>query len=108
MSAPKTARIKSWEEFKKTAIEQNAKTVVYVIAQSIPNNNYTGLKLILPVKGGQYIFVDSANGDRMRRTNIPIRTDRYGNRQLTDEDIIQFLKTSLGIPNIQIFSYWTA
>ena len=108
MSSPRTVRVKSWEEFKKTAVEKNAKTVVYIIAQSIPNNNYTGLKLILPVGHAQYIFTDSASGDYMRRTKIPVRTDRNGNRQLTDEDIKQFLRTNLGINNLQIFSYWTA
>ena len=102
----KTVRVKSWEEFKKTAIEKNAKTVMYIITQSIPNKNYTGLKLILPVEGAQYIFTDTAKGDIMRRTEIPIRTDKKGNRFLTDEDVKSFLRTELG--DLRVFSYWTA
>ena len=104
----KTVRVKSWEEFKKTAIEKNAKTVMYIIAQSIPAGNYTGLKLVLPVEGAQYIFTDSAKGDKMRRTEIPIRTDKNGNQFLTDDDIKFFLRNNLEIKNLQIFSYWTA
>ncbi len=105
---PETFRVKTWQKFKELAYTKNAKSIVYIIAQSIPSRNYTGLKLILPVEGAQYIFTDSAKGDSMRRTGIPIRTDTKGNRLLTDEDIKLFLRTNLEIKNLQIFSYWTA
>jgi len=100
--------VKSWEEFKELALEKNPKSVIYVIAQSIPARNHTGLKLILPVEGAQYIFTDSAKGDKLRRTGIPVRTDKKGNRFLTDEDVKSFLRTELQIKDLKIFSYWTA
>ena len=100
--------MKSWEEFKELALEKNPKSVIYVIAQSIPARNHTGLKLILPVEGAQYIFTDSAKGDKLRRTGIPVRTDKKGNRFLTDEDVKSFLRTQLQIKDLKIFSYWTA
>lgn len=105
---PETVRAKTWKEFKQAAYTKNPKSVVYVIAQSIPSRNHTGLKLILPVDGAQYIFTDSAKGDYMRRTGIPIRTNSKGNRFLTDEDVKRFLKTELQIKDLKIFSYWTA
>jgi len=105
---PKTFRVKTWQEFKELAYAKNPKSVIYVIAQSIPARNHTGLKLILPVEGAQYIFTDSAKCDKLRRTGIPIRTDKKGNRFLTDEDVKSFLRTQLEINNLQIFSYWTA
>ena len=108
MSEQKTIRVKSWQEFKETAFEKKPKSVVYVIAQSIPARNHTGLKLILPVEGAQYIFVDSAKGNKLRRTEIPVRTDKKGNRFLTDEDVKRFLRAELQIKGLQIFSYWTA
>ena len=104
----KTIRVNTWQEFKELAYAKNPKSVVYVIAQSIPSRDHTGLKLILPVKGAQYIFTDSAKGEKLRRTGIPIRTDKKGNRFLTDEDVKSFLRTQLNINNLQIFSYWTA
>ena len=104
----KTIRVKAWQEFKEIALEKKPKSVVYVIAQSIPARNHTGLKLILPVEGAQYIFTDSAKGDKLRRTGIPIRTDKKGNRFLTDEDVKSFLRTDLQIKDLKIFSYWTA
>lgn len=108
MSVQKTIRVKSWEEFKETALGKNTRAVVYIIAQSIPARNHTGLKLILPVQGAQYIFTDSAKGKKMRRTGIPVRTDKKGNRFLTDDDMKLFLKKELPIEDLQIFSYWTA
>ena len=104
----KTIRVNTWQEFKALAFEKKPKSIIYVIAQSIPTRNHTGLKLILPVEGAQYIFTDSAKGDKLRRTGIPIRTNKKGNRFLTDEDVKNFLRTQLNIANLQIFSYWTA
>ena len=105
---PETLRVKTWDRFKELAHENEAKAVVYVIAQSIPARNHTGLKLILPVEGGQYIFTDSAKGDKMRRTGIPVSKGSKGNRFLTDQDVINFLQTQLQINGLKIFSYWTA
>jgi len=62
----------------------------------------------LPVEGAQYIFTDSAKGDKLRRTGIPVRTDKKGNRFLTDEDVKSFFRTELQIKDLKIFSYWTA
>ncbi len=103
----RTIRVKTWEEFKALALEKKPKSVVYVIAQSIPTRNLTSLKLILPVEGAQYIFTDCAKGDKLRRIGIPIQTNKKGNRFLTDDEVKNFLKTQLPIDNLQIFSYWT-
>ena len=105
---PNTFRVKTWQEFKELAYTKNPKSVVYVIAQSVPSRDHTGLRLILPVEQAQYIFTDSAKGDVLRRTGIPIRTNPKGNRFLTDEDVIRFLRTELNINDLKIFSYWTA
>jgi hypothetical protein len=105
---PDTCRIKKWEEFKNLANIKKPKSVVYIIAQSIPSKNYTGLKLILPVESTQYIFTDTAKDDKMRRTGIPIQKGPKGNRFLTDEDVKRFLQTELEIKDLKIFSYWTA
>ena len=106
---PDTFRVKTWQEFKEIAYVKNPKTVVYVIAKSVPARNHTGLRLILPVEGAQYIFVDAGGkGDTMRRTGIHIHTNQKGNRFLTDEDVIRFIRTELQIKDLQIFSYWTA
>jgi hypothetical protein len=104
----RTIRVNTWQEFKELSLEKKPMNVVYVIAQSIPARNYTGLKLILPVEDAQYIFVDSAKGDKLRRTGIPVRIDKKGHRFLTDKDIKRFLRAELNIKDLQILSYWTA
>ena len=103
----KNIRVKTWEEFKRLAIEKKPKSIVYIIAQGIPAGQLTSLKLLLPVERTQYIFVDSAKGNKLRRTGIPIRTDQRGNRFIEDEDVKSFLKTQLRRDDLQIFSYWT-
>ena len=104
---PNTARVKTWQEFKELAYTRNPKCVIYVIAQSIPAGNHTGLKLMLPIGDTQYIFTDSAKGDTMRRTNIPIHTNKKGEQFLTDEDVKRFLRAELQ-KDLQILSFWTA
>jgi len=103
----KNVRVKTWEEFKGLAIEKKPKSIVYIIAQSIPAKNLTALKLLLPVEGTQYIFVDCAKGNKLRKTRIPIHTDKKGNRFIEDDDVKSFLKTQLQREDLQIFSYWT-
>ena len=103
----KTIRVKTWEEFKGLAIEKKPKSIVYIISQSIPAKNLTGLKLILPVEGMQYIFTDCAKGNKLRKTGIPIRTDEKGNRFIEDDDVKSFLVAQLQREDLHIFSYWT-
>jgi hypothetical protein len=105
---PETIRVKKWKQFKELAYTKKPKSIVYIIAQSIPSKDHTGLKLILPVEGAQYIFTDTAKGDVLRRTGIPVRTNSKGNHFLTDKDVKRFLRTELKIIDLKIFSYWTA
>jgi hypothetical protein len=88
-------------------MEKKPKSIVYIIAQAIPASNLTSLKVILPAERVQYIFIDTAKGDKLRQTEISIHTDKKGNRFLEDSDVIDFLKTQLKREDLQIFSYWT-
>ncbi len=103
----RTIRVKTWDEFKNLVTEKRPKSIVYIIAKSIPASNLTSLKLILPTEGVQYIFVDSAKGDKLRQTKIPI-CNSGETCFIKDEDIKNFLTTQLKRENLQIFSYWTA
>jgi len=103
----RNVRVKTWEEFKGLAIKENPKSIVYIIAFGIPAENLTSLKLILSVEDTQYIFTDSAKGDKLRKTGIPFHTDKKGNRFIEDNDVKSFLRTQLQREDLQIFSYWT-
>lgn len=103
----KNVRVKTWKEFRGLAVREKPESIVYIIAQSIPAKNLTGLKLILPAEGTQYILVDCAKGDKLRKTGISIHTDKKGNRFIEDDDVMSFLKTQLQREDLKIFSYWT-
>ncbi len=105
---PNTFRVKEWQEFKQLAYTMNPQSIVYIIAQAVPCRDYTGLKLILPVEGAQYIFTDTAKGESLRKTGIPIQTGSKGNRFITDEEIQSFIRKEIQIKDLKIFSYWTA
>jgi len=104
----KNIRVKTWEEFKSLAIENKPSSIVYIIAQSIPSCDFTSLKLLLSIGDTQYIFVDTSRDGKLRRTKIPIRTDKSGTRFLEDDDIKHFLKAQLQREDLRIFPYWTA
>ncbi len=103
----RTIRVRRWDDFRRLIMEAESKTLVYVIAQSIPAKDLTSLKLILPSEGVQYVFVDSASGDKLRQTGIRVRTDSKGTRFLEDDEVKDFLKRALKQKGLQIFSYWT-
>ena len=100
-------RVRTWEEFKRIAIERKPRSIVYIIAQSIPAKDLTGLKLIMPVESVQYIFTDCAEGNKLRKTGIPIHTDRKGIHLIEDADVKGFLMEQLQRDDLRIFSYWT-
>jgi hypothetical protein len=104
----KNVRIRNWDEFKRIANEIKPKSIVYIIAESIPAHDFTSLKLLLPTKGAQYIFIDTAKGDKLRRTGIQVHANSKNHRFLTDEDVKNFLRKHFRWTDLKIFSYWTA
>jgi hypothetical protein len=54
-------------------------SIVYNIEQGVPARNLTGLRLMLPAEGVQYVFIDTNAGDRLRKTGISLHKDKQGN-----------------------------
>jgi len=102
-------KVKTWEEFKRLAIELEPNSIVYNIEQSglSPARELTSLRLIMPCREAYYVFLDFSTGEKLRETGIPIRKDKKGNRYIEDEDVTNFLKTQLKKENLTICSYWT-
>jgi len=99
--------VKSWEEFKQLIMEHRPESIAYNIEQGIPARHLTGLRLILPIKGTQYVFIDNAVGNHLRKTGIPLRKDDLGNLHIRDEDVKIFVKSELKMKNLKLHSYWT-
>jgi hypothetical protein len=106
-SKRQSLRVKTWAEFKKLALRERPKSIVYVISQSVPARNLTSLQLIMHTQKAQYLFTDFAKGNKLRQTGIPIHSDAKGNRFLEDSGVKSFLKTELKREDLQVFSYWT-
>ncbi|MCK4885289.1 hypothetical protein KAS24_04375 [Candidatus Bathyarchaeota archaeon] len=103
----KVVRVKTWKEFKQLIIKHNSSRIAYNIEQGVPARHLSGLRLILPVKGTQYVFIDTADGDRLRKTAIPLHKDKYGNKYIKDEDVVNFVRSELKRKDFKLHSYWT-
>lgn len=100
-------RVDSWEEFKQLIKRYGVKEIAYRVEMGVPARHLTGLRLILPTPDAQYVFVDTAVGDRLRRTGIKLRVDELGNIYISDEDIINFVRSELDDKEIKLHSYFT-
>jgi hypothetical protein len=103
----RVVRVDSWEEFKQLIREHDAKEIAYRIEMGVPARHLTGLRLILPTSGTQYVFIDTASGDRLKKTGIKLRVDELGNMYISDEDLKNFIKSELGGREIKLYSYFT-
>ncbi|MEM1543964.1 MAG: hypothetical protein QW795_04700 [Candidatus Bathyarchaeia archaeon] len=102
----RVVRVDSWEEFKYLVKKYGANELAYRIEMGVPARHLTGLRLILPIIGAQYVFIDTASGDRLRKTGIRLRVDEMGNMYLSDEDVINFVRSELG-EEIRLYAYFT-
>jgi len=100
-------RVKTWEEFRQLIIDHDPKSISYNIEQGIPSQHLTCLRLILPVVGKQYVFIDNAVGNRLRKTGIQLHTDKSGNLYIRDEDIVEFVRAEVNRKDLKFHSYWT-
>ncbi|MEM3729042.1 MAG: hypothetical protein QXF75_07615 [Candidatus Bathyarchaeia archaeon] len=102
-------KVRSWTEFKRLVESFKPKTIVYNIEQNglSPKRELTNLRLILPSGPAYYVFLDFAEGERLRETGIPLRKDAKGNRYLEEEDVVKFLKEQFKREDLTVCSYWT-
>ena len=103
----KVVRVESWEEFKQLIIKHKPESIAYNIEMGVPARNLTGLRLILPIEGVQYVFIDNAIGNRLRRTGIPLHKDNLGNLYIKDEDVKRFVRSESKIKGLKLHSYWS-
>ena len=107
LSKKNVVRVHSWEEFKKLLIKYDVKEIAYRIEMSIPARDLTSLRLIFLTRNTQYVFIDTALGNKLRRTGIPISVDKMGNRYIRDEDVMDFIRRELNKRDLKFYSYWS-
>ena len=106
-SNSRVVRVKSWEEFKRLIIEHAPQSIAYNTEKGIPAKQLTGLRLILPTVEKQYVFIDNAVGNRLRKTGIPLHSDKSGNLHIRDEDVVEFVRSEVNRKDLKLHSYWT-
>lgn len=100
-------RVNTWDEFKRLAIATHPSSIAYNIEQGIPARHLTSLRLILPIEKVQYVFLDFSRGNSLRKTGIPLHTDKRGNVHIRDEDVKNFITTELKRKDLRVCPYWT-
>lgn len=103
----KVVRLRTWEQFKDLAVNSRTEQVVYNIEQGIKPLHLTSLRLILPLEGVQYIFLDFAKGNILKQTGIPLHIDKGGIRYIREQDVVIFLKRELKNQDLKTSSFWT-
>ena len=98
-------RILTWNKFKELLIKSQSEDVYYAQGNAPLSRPPVELRLILVAEDVQYVFIDTGQGDALRRTGIPIRVDKHGNFTLEEEDIEKFIHTQLGRNNIKMRSF---
>ncbi|MCW4020944.1 MAG: hypothetical protein NWF14_06930 [Candidatus Bathyarchaeota archaeon] len=103
----KIVRVGSWEAFKQLIIKHQPRSIIYNIQRGVPAGHLKGLRLILPTKGTQYVFIDTSDDSRLRKTGIPLHKDESGNVYVKEEDVINFVRSESKRKDLALHSYWT-
>jgi len=83
----RVVRVKSWEEFKQLIIKYKPESIAYNIEMGVPARNLTGPRLILPIKGVRYLFIDNAVENQLGRRGKPLRR---GNLEANNKDKLRY------------------
>jgi len=97
-------RVLTWTKFKKLLVELRPDEIYF--AQGLAPLARPPVELRLTFTSGmQYIFIDTAEENVLRRTKIPVRIDRYGNPHIDEEEIKRFIYAELGRQDIKVRSF---
>ena len=101
-------RIRSWEEFRKLALEFKPEVIFYVIDSHPLRKPPWGLKFIFYNGFNGYVFVDYADGATLYKTKIPFQGKDKSEVPLLVEDIENFIHSQIGKRKVSpIHSFWS-
>ena len=96
--------ISAWEDFKRTVAEVKPKAILYMLQRAPLAKPPVGIRLIFTDSKSEFIFLDVAEENLLKKTGIPVRFTTGGEAYLEDEDIKRFLISQLKRTDIQIIS----
>jgi len=96
--------VNRWDEFRRLAVALHPSSISYTAQRAPLSKPPIGLRLTFAVESIQYVFLDFAEGDALRRTNIPVRVNEFGGAYLSEEDIRMFIVAQLGRTDVHVYS----
>ncbi|MBX5326180.1 MAG: hypothetical protein ACQXXH_04235 [Candidatus Bathyarchaeia archaeon] len=100
----KIVHIKTWNEFLHLANNLKPASIAYTIQRAPLCKPPIGLRLIFASKNTQYVFLDFAKGDALRRTKIPVQRNKAGEAFIDEETIRNFLHDQLRRKDLNVYS----
>ena len=100
----KIVHIKTWNEFLHTASNLKPTSIAYTIQRAPLCKPPIGLRLIFASKNTQYIFLDFAEGNALKRTKIPVQINKEGEAFIDEKTIRNFLIAQLGRKDLNVYS----
>ncbi|MEM2102462.1 MAG: hypothetical protein QXM22_02990 [Candidatus Bathyarchaeia archaeon] len=100
----KTIHIKTWDEFLRLATNLKPTSIAYTIQRAPLCKPPIGLRLIFASKNTQYVFLDFAKGNALKRTKIPVQTNKAGEAFIAEETIRNFLHVQLKRKDLNVYS----
>ena len=85
-------------------VEVKPKAILYMTQRAPLAKPPVGIRLIFADSHSEFIFLDIAEANSLKKTGIPVRFTKGGEAYLEDEDIKQFLVSQLKRTDIQIIS----
>ena len=103
----RVVKVESWEAFRHLIGEYGPQKILYSIKKGAAEGQTTILSFTLPLESRQYVFTDTAEGDRLRETGIRLHKDERGNAYIRDEHVVDFVKSRISRRGVKLVSYWT-
>jgi hypothetical protein len=95
----------TWDRFRTLLKELHPKEIFYAQGLAPLARPPIELRLTFTDKHVQYVFVDTADAGRLRRTRLHVSKDKHGNFFLKDEDIKQLIASEINDDSVKILSF---
>jgi len=89
----KIVHVSTWEEFKRLAIALRPEFMAYTVQNAPLSRPPIGLRLVFATQDVQYVFLDFANGNTLRRTKLPVYTGKSGDAYFKEDDLKNLIRT---------------
>jgi len=97
--------VNTWEEFKRLAIALHPEFMAYTVQNAPLSRPPIGLRLVFATRDVQYVFLDFADGNILRRTGLPVYTHGSGDAYFKEEELKNFICAELNRKDISLVSF---